>query len=171
MNKKLEDLMRQANFHQMYGEEIVPMTDIKMYKTTDIDLTEAKKNLCLDFAPDSELRVFAAQLHDQMQEQTRKLTNRIVEIQDMKFRRFIYNITSYDFGYDFIGCEIEVVKPNHLKLIDVLSRDFLTLYIERTDIANPTNHWIELKWKLYHHGTKLREGRDFLNMEVKVNWS
>ncbi|UNA01489.1 hypothetical protein MG295_00072 [Bacillus phage vB_BcgM] len=171
MNKKLEDLMRQASFHQMYGEEPVPMSNIKMYKNIDIDTTESKKILGLDFAGNAELRMFASRIHDQMEEQTRRLTNRIVEIQDMKFRRFIHNILSLDFGYEFAGCGIEVVEPNHLKLVDYLSGDFLTLYIERTDIASPTNHWIELKWELYHHGKKLRDGRDFLNMEVKVNWS
>lgn len=171
IDERLKDLGRQASFHQMYVGEAAPYVDPVIYKNTEISTEKVKKILGLDFAGNAELRMFANRIHDQMEEQTRRLTNRIMEIQDMKFRKWLYTVVLSDFGYDFIGCQIKPIKQNAVKLINLLTDDFLILHIERTEIAVPTNHWMELEWELYQHGTKIKEGRDFLNMEVKVNWS
>ena len=95
------------------------------------------------------------------------ISDKIREIQDMKFRKWLYLVVLEDFGYDFIGCKIEPVEQNTVKLTNISTDEFLILYIERTEVGSPTNHWMELKWKLYQQDKKIKEGRDFLNMEIK----
>ncbi|AMW61463.1 hypothetical protein JUGLONE_84 [Bacillus phage Juglone] len=167
IDERLRDLQRQASFHQLYGEVSVPK-NVKMYKNTEVKTEESKKKLGLDFAGNAELRVLSYKIHDQMQEQTRILTDRIREMQDMKFRKWLYTVVLSDFGYGFIGCKMESVEPNHIRLTNVLSDDSLDLYVERTEVENFTNQWMELQWELHQKGEKIKEGRDFLNMEIKL---
>lgn len=171
MNKKLEDLMRQASFHQMYVGESVPYVDPVIYKNTNIDTTEAKKKLELSFNKE-EIMEKGIRWQDTWSRYMNDLSDRIREIQDMKFHNWVKTtVLSGHYIYSFQDYVVEVIKPNTVRLHSKSLDDFLDLYIERTDIANPTNHWIELQWKLSHHGRLLKEGRDFLNMEVKMNWS
>ncbi|AGY48485.1 hypothetical protein Spock_85 [Bacillus phage Spock] len=168
MNDKMRDLMRQASFRQMYYVDgNLPTSEVTMYKNTGIDTTEAKKKLKLSFNTEEKVTNSANRWQDVWSRHMNDISDKIREIQDMKFRKWLYLVVLEDFGYDFIGCKIEPVEQNTVKLTNISTDEFLILYIERTEVDNLTNHWMELKWKLYQHDKKIKEGRDFLNMEIK----
>ncbi|AGY46592.1 hypothetical protein BigBertha_84 [Bacillus phage BigBertha] len=164
---RMRDLMRQASFHQLYGEVSAPK-NIKMYKNTEVNTEEAKKKLKLYFDIDGKMREDERKFHDQFREWSNSIAMKMTEMRDMKFRKWLYTVVLSDFGYDFIGCKMESVEPNHIRLTNVLSDDSLDLYVERTEVENLTNQWMELQWELHQKGEKIKEGRDFLNMEIKL---
>ncbi|ASR79861.1 hypothetical protein JANET_97 [Bacillus phage Janet] len=164
IERRVEEINRQDSFHQMYGGVPEPLYNIDYSKNDEVVTPKIKQNL--------ELKQPYMYDVDLMQEVTDKLINTYKKMQDDKFLKWIDDVVlSGVSGFEEYTTEIvnhSHDKINHMKIRDAYTGNFLDLYVEKTEVVGYNNQWVELQWNLQFFGKSLKEGRDFLNMEVKL---